>query len=90
MLLLEKQMLRWKLREVMAKGKLTNRELAQSMGFHETSISRLKTADTMPRIDGHTLNNLCISLTKLFRGKGHSIVITPMDLFEFTFDELNE
>lgn len=90
MLTLEKRMLRWKLREVMARGKLTNRELAQTMGVHETSISRLKTADTMPRIDGDTLNHLCNSLTKLFRAKGQEAVITPMELFDYIPDDLED
>jgi putative transcriptional regulator len=88
MLMLEKQMLRWKLREVMARGKITNRELAIAMQVHETSISRLKTADTMPRIDGETLNNICFCLTKLFREKGIDLVVTPMDLFDYIPDEM--
>lgn len=87
MLTLEKLMLRWKLREVMARGKLTNRELAQAMGVHETSISRMKTSDTMPRIDGDTLNNLCNALTKLFREKGIDLIISPTELFDFSPDE---
>jgi putative transcriptional regulator len=88
MLILEKQMLRWKLREVMARGKITNRELALAMQVHETSISRLKTADTMPRIDGETLNNICFCLTKLLKAKGLDLVITPMDLFDYIPDEI--
>ena len=61
--MLEMLMLRWRLREVMARKKMTNRELAQILGVHETSISRLKTSDTMPRIDGNTLERLCAALT---------------------------
>ena len=51
---------------------MTNRELAQILGVHETSISRLKTSDTMPRIDGNTLERLCAALT-----------CTPEDLLEY-------
>lgn len=83
---LEKRMIRWKLREVMAQGKITNRELAQCIGHHETSVSRMKMSDTMPRIDGATLNNLCNGLTKLFQNKGYQTVITPSDLIEYTVD----
>ncbi len=76
-------MLRWKLREVMARAKITNRELAQALGVHETSVSRMKTADTMPRIDGDTLDNLCNCLVKLYKEKGISEIVMPSDLFEF-------
>ncbi len=70
--MLEMQMLRWRLREVMARKKVTNRELAHLLGVHETSISRLKTSDTMPRIDGNTLERLCDALN-----------CTPEDLLEY-------
>lgn len=76
-------MLRWRLREVMARAKITNRELALALNVHETSISRMKTADTMPRIDGDTLNNLCNCLIRLYKDKGINQIIMPADLFEF-------
>ncbi|VEP17685.1 conserved hypothetical protein [Hyella patelloides LEGE 07179] len=81
-------MLRWKLREVMARVKMTNRELAQVLGVHETSVSRMKTADTMPRIDGDTLNHLCNALNYLYKEKGVDIVISPADLFEYVLEEI--
>ena len=76
-------MLRWRLREVMARAKITNRELALALNVHETSVSRMKTADTMPRIDGDTLNNLCNCLIRLYKDKGINQIIMPADLFEF-------
>lgn len=76
-------MLRWKLREVMARAKITNRELATALNVHETSVSRMKTADTMPRIDGDTLDNLCNCLIKLYKEKGINEIVMPADLFEF-------
>lgn len=76
-------MLRWKLGEVMARVKMTNRELAQVLGVHETSVSRMKTAATMPRIDGDTLEHLCNGLNHIYRKKGVKIVISPADLFEY-------
>jgi len=76
-------MLRWKLREVMARAKITNRELATALNVHETSVSRMKTADTMPRIDGNTLDNLCNCLIKLYKEKGINEIVMPTDLFEF-------
>ncbi len=76
-------MLRWRLREVMARAKITNRELALALNVHETSVSRMKTADTMPRIDGDTLDNLCNCLIRLYKDKGINQIIMPADLFEF-------
>ena len=76
-------MLRWKLREVMARAKITNRELAKALSVHETSVSRMKTADTMPRIDGDTLDNLCNCLIELYKEKGINEIVMPADLFEF-------
>lgn len=58
-LTLGENLIRWKLREVMARKKVTNRDLAQAIGIHEGSVSRLKSADEMPRIDGKTLEQLC-------------------------------
>lgn len=55
-------MIRWKLREVMARKKMTNRALADAMGMHEGSISRLKAVDEMPRMDGKTLSKFCEEL----------------------------
>lgn len=54
--------IRWKLREVMARNKVTNRHLAKALDMHEGSISRMKSADEMPRIDGKTLSKLCEEL----------------------------
>ncbi len=88
MLILEKRMLRWKLREIMARVKMTNRELAHVLGAHETSVSRMKTSDTMPRIDGKTLNHLCNSLNHIYRDRGVDVVISPGDLFEYVPEEI--
>ena len=76
-------MLRWKLREVMARAKITNRELATALKVHETSVSRMKTADSMPRIDGDTLYYLCNFLIRLYKEKGINEIVMPADLFEF-------
>lgn len=55
-------MLRWTLREIMARKKITNRELAKRLNVYEISVARLKAADTMPRIDGEPLENICRAL----------------------------
>jgi DNA-binding Xre family transcriptional regulator len=82
----EKSMLRWRLRELMARSRITNRELAQYLSRHETSISRMKNSDTMPRMDGEELNSLCNALTAILRNRGQELVISHQDLLDFTPD----
>ncbi|OWY63383.1 hypothetical protein B7486_53425 [cyanobacterium TDX16] len=86
-MLVEKSMLRWRLREIMARGRITNRELAQHLHRHETSISRMKNSDTMPRMDGEELNSLCSALTQILRERGLDVVITHVDLMEHFPDD---
>jgi len=76
LLLIDSPMLRWKLRQIMADRNMTNRELGKLVGIHETNISNMKRRDTMPRIDGETLEALCKALS-----------CTPADLLEYSADE---
>lgn len=46
----------------MAERDISNKELAQLIGLHPTSISRLKTRRRLTRIDEDTLNALCKAL----------------------------
>ncbi|MEM6613945.1 MAG: helix-turn-helix transcriptional regulator [Cyanobacteria bacterium P01_C01_bin.72] len=71
---------------MMARAKITNRELAEALNVHETSVSRMKTTDTMPRIDGNTLDNLCNCLLRIYQKKGVEGIVMPSDLFEFIPD----
>ena len=56
---------RWKLREVMARRKITNKALSDELRVHPTSISRLKTQDVLPEIGGETLRQLINAINKL-------------------------
>ncbi|MEB3280546.1 MAG: helix-turn-helix transcriptional regulator [Lyngbya sp.] len=67
-----KSVIRWKLRQIMSDRMVSNRALAEFVGIHETNISNMKRRDDMPRIDGDTLNKLCLALN-----------CTPSDLIEF-------
>lgn len=82
--------LRWRLREVMSRYKISNKHLADELQRHEASISRLKNADSMPRMDGTELSNLCNALTNLLRNKGTDYRVTHMDLLEFIPDQQRE
>lgn len=67
--------IRWRLREIMARERITNKFLAELMGVHPNAISSLKNQDIMPRIGGETLNSLCKFLD-----------CTPADLIEYVPD----
>ena len=56
---------RWKLREVMARRRITNKALALELNVHPTSISRLTTQDVLPEIGGEVLGRLIDGINKL-------------------------
>ena len=87
-ILAENSMLRWRLREIMARGRITNRELAERLHKHETSISRMKNSDIMPRMDGDELNSLCNALMAILRERGQDVVITHVTLMEHFPDDI--
>jgi putative transcriptional regulator len=61
----------------MAAKRWTNRALASQIDLHETSVSRLKNQDTMPKIGGETLSQLCRVLE-----------CKPEDLIEYVPDKI--
>ena len=71
-------MIRWKLNELMARHRISNKDLAESLGRHETSVSRMRTSDEMPRFNGESLNALCDALTGLAE-----VTVNPSDLIEY-------
>lgn len=79
-------MIRWRLRVLMAEKKITNRELSELSGVHATSISKLKNVDEIEQISGRVLNNLCNGLSRAYRKRGDNRIITPADLFDYTYD----
>jgi putative transcriptional regulator len=55
----------WKLREVLARRKVTNKALAEKMGVHPTNISRLKSRDTLPAIGNEEIERFRVAITEL-------------------------
>lgn len=55
----------WRIGEVMARHRITNKALAKRVGRHETSVSRWRTAEEMPRLSGSELGALCQALSDL-------------------------
>ncbi len=80
------KMIRWRLRILMAEKKISNKELAELADIHATTISKLKNADEIEQISGRVLNGLCNGLTKAYHIKGDERIITPGDLFDYSFD----
>ncbi len=70
----------WKLREVMARRKVSNKALAEKMGIHPTNISRIKAKDTLPAIGSEEIDHYIKALTEL----------SSEDFGACTFDELIE
>ena len=77
-------LIRWRLREVMARYKIKAKDLAHELQQSPNSISNLRNSDTMPRLDGDSLNNLCNALNRL--APDASVEITPMTLIDYSRD----
>jgi len=69
------EMIRWRLRVLMAERNMSNKQLSEMTGLHRVTISKLKRTDELKQITGETLNLLCQALK-----------CTPNDLIEFSPD----
>lgn len=56
---------KWKLREALARRKVTNAALAEKIGRHPTAVSRLKSQDILPAIGGEEISKICDAITEL-------------------------
>ena len=77
-------LIRWRLREIMARYKIKAKDLAHELGQTPNSITNLRNSDTMPRLDGGSLNNLCNALNRLAPNAQQEI--TPMTLIDYSRD----
>ena len=71
------KVIRWRLKEIMARYDIKGTALAKELGVREASISNLRNSATMPRVDGKKIDELCQALSKLANKK-----ITFADLYE--------
>lgn len=69
-------MIKWKLRSLMAEKALSNKELADSINFHEVTVSKLRSLKMPSRLEDTTLNLLCQALE-----------CQPGDLMEYVPDD---
>lgn len=72
----------WKLREVMARRKITNKALADELGIHQTTVSRLKTQDVLPEIGGSMLGQIIDAINNLSKDSYGACDLS--DLIELT------
>lgn len=77
-------LIRWRLNEIMARHRIKGSDLAEELQISNNAVSKLKNAQTMPRIDGERLNALCNALNNLAAGDAE---ITPAMLIEYVRDE---
>jgi putative transcriptional regulator len=54
--------IQWRLRQVMADRRLTNKDLAIAVNRHPATICNLRRHETLPRIDNELLTSLCQAL----------------------------
>jgi len=68
----------------MARYRIKGKDLAAEMQVSENAISNLRNSESMPRLDGLSLNKLCNSLDKLATNLDEDI--TPNSLIEYSRD----
>jgi putative transcriptional regulator len=74
----------------MARHRIKGSDLANRLQISNNAVSKLKNAQTMPRIDGDKLNALCNALNELAEDAEDPkarAVITPAMLLEYVRDE---
>lgn len=83
---MRKILIRWKLKEVMARYDIKGVDLAKELDVSTNTISSLRKAKTMPRLDGEQLNQLLDALNRLAKDKDE--VITHVTLIEYVHEVL--
>jgi putative transcriptional regulator len=75
-----KNLIRWKLNEIMARHRVKGKDLAEYLGVSANAISGLRKAEIMPEIGGQRWENICLGINKLSKiGE----IISPLDLIEY-------
>ncbi|MBO3461201.1 helix-turn-helix transcriptional regulator [Aetokthonos hydrillicola Thurmond2011] len=77
-------LIKWRLREVMARYNIKSVDLAKELNISPNAVSSLRKAKTMPRLDGNALNNLCNALNRLAEDLDEEV--SPMTLIAYVRD----
>ncbi len=83
---MRKILIRWKLKEVMARYDIKGVDLAKELDVSTNTITSLRKAKTMPRLDGEQLNLLLDALNRLAKDKDE--IITHVTLIEYVREVL--
>lgn len=75
-----KNVIRWKLSEVMARHRIKGKDLANHLGISANSVSALKRAEVMPEIGGERWEQICEAINEL---SPMDEECTPFDLIEY-------
>lgn len=68
----------WKLRSVLADRKITNKALADKLGVHPTSVSRLKTQETLPAIGDKEIEKIRVAINELSQDRFGSCLLSEL------------
>lgn len=83
---MSKVLIRWKLKEVMARYDIKGMDLAKELDVSTNTVSNLRKAKTMPRLDGDQLNLLLDALNRLATEKNE--LISHVTLIEYVQEVL--
>ena len=88
---MSRNVIRWKLSEMMARHRIKGKDLANYLGISANSISALKRAEVMPEIGGERWEQICEAINELSHIDEKC---TPFDLIEYVerknkYDEEN-
>lgn len=81
---MKKVLIKWKLKEVMARYDIKGVDLAKELDVSTNTISSLRRAKTMPRLDGDQLNFLLYALNRLAKDKNE--LITHVTLIDYVYE----
>lgn len=77
---MSKNVIRWKLSELMARHRIKGKDLANYLGISANSVSALKRAEIMPEIGGERWEQICEAINEL---SCRNEKCTPFDLVEY-------
>ena len=77
---MSKNVIRWKLSELMARHRIKGKELANYLGISANSVSALKRAEVMPEIGGERWEQISEAINEL---SCRDEKCTPFDLVEY-------
>ncbi|NEP56833.1 MAG: helix-turn-helix domain-containing protein [Symploca sp. SIO2G7] len=80
---MNKTLIKWKLAELMAKHRVTGRELSKVIGRTESAITKLKGAKELPRLSGNDLEKLLLGIERLADEDTLTRPLTITDLVEW-------